>query len=298
MKITTLVENTCFDESLKGEFGLSLLIETEKTKILFDMGQSDLFLQNAKKLSFDIEDLSFAVVSHAHYDHSGGLSFFTEKNSSAKIYLSSAANGFYYGSLAAKIPLSLPNFLKSALSSSKKLCRYIGIDRDLLGSNRDRFTFVDSYLKIDEHVFLLGEIEQIYPLAKGNDVLLEERNGRLIKDRFKHELAMVVKEEGGLVLFTGCGHNGLLNMLERVRKTFPGQKIKGVVGGFHLSLRPGKPAMAGTYEEIAEIGRVLLDSGVQYVITGHCTGEEACEVLEEVLQDRFLPLTTGSFFYL
>ena len=84
MRIITLIENVINSGNLQAEHGLSLYIETDKQKILFDTGQSDMFIQNAHKLGVNIEDIDSLVLSHGHYDHTGGLYTFLEKNSKAK----------------------------------------------------------------------------------------------------------------------------------------------------------------------------------------------------------------------
>ena len=88
MRITALVENTVGNGCVECEHGLSLYIETEKHKILFDMGQSALFLQNARALGVDIAAVDMAVLSHGHYDHGGGLSAFLQANTNAPVYIS------------------------------------------------------------------------------------------------------------------------------------------------------------------------------------------------------------------
>lgn len=96
MKITCLTENTSICDEIGYEHGLSLYIETEEHNILFDMGQSDLFFQNAEKLGVDIAAVDIAILSHGHYDHGGGLAKFLEVNSLAPIYISRYAFEPYY----------------------------------------------------------------------------------------------------------------------------------------------------------------------------------------------------------
>src|SRR5665648_658871 len=90
MKILTLIENLVYKQGLVAEHGLAIYLETENRKILFDTGQTGLFLQNAQKLGVDIEDIDTLILSHGHYDHTGGLYPFLEKNSKAKVYAKSS----------------------------------------------------------------------------------------------------------------------------------------------------------------------------------------------------------------
>ena len=96
MIIKALTENTSKNENIFSEHGLSLYIETENHKILFDMGQTDLFYKNAQTMGVDLRAVDVAVLSHGHYDHGGGLKKFLEINSTAPVYLSRFAFGDYY----------------------------------------------------------------------------------------------------------------------------------------------------------------------------------------------------------
>ena len=96
MKITALTENTPFNDNISAEHGLSLYIETEKHNILFDMGQTSLFAENAKKLGIDLTKVDIAVLSHGHYDHGGGLTEFLKINKTAPVYINRYAFGDYY----------------------------------------------------------------------------------------------------------------------------------------------------------------------------------------------------------
>ena len=85
MIIKTLSENTSISKDIASEHGLSLYIKTKKHKILFDVGASELFLNNAKKLDVNISDVDFLVISHGHFDHGGGLKVFLRENTNADI---------------------------------------------------------------------------------------------------------------------------------------------------------------------------------------------------------------------
>lgn len=122
IKIIVLLENTTESTNLKCKHGLSLYVETETHKILFDMGPNDLFLRNAEALGVDIADVDVAVISHGHVDHCGGLKYFLERNKQAKIYLRPQAVEEHYVKV-----LGIPF--------------YAGIDKTLFSG--DRFVFTD-----------------------------------------------------------------------------------------------------------------------------------------------------------
>ena len=96
MKLTVLAENTTCRNDLTAQHGLSLYLETADRKILFDMGQSDAFARNAEALGIDLSKVDFAVISHGHYDHGGGLETFLKINSNAQVYIHRLAFGEHY----------------------------------------------------------------------------------------------------------------------------------------------------------------------------------------------------------
>ena len=263
MEIVTLVENSCYDKRLMPEFGLSLLVSFSDKTILFDMGASSRFADNAEILERDLAKVDCAVISHAHFDHGGGLATFTEKNHLAPIYTGPGVDGSYYATVGAKLPLSLQPLFLPVLTKLKVLSRYIGIDGSVVQEVSGRIEVVSGIQEILPDVFLLGNIKMKHPNAEGNKYLLENSASGMHRDPFEHELIMVIREADGLTLFTGCGHRGIINMVEAVEENFQGERIKAVIGGFHLALQPGKPRIAGTREDIIGIARKLKNANVE-----------------------------------
>lgn len=279
MRITTLIENTARSESaLIPEHGLSLHIAFGNHQLLFDTGASDTFAKNADWLGIDLGSVDAAVLSHYHYDHSGGLPRFFERNARATVHLKPPPDGECY------------------FRAFSLIKRYIGIDPHLLSVHSDRFSFVEEESEILPHTHILTKISKTHPLPKGNKHILIKRNGEWVLDDFKHELVCVIEDQGNLVAFTGCSHSGILNMLDTVKAAYPGRPIKAVVGGFHLTGIPIFNTMAGSKQEVAELGRTLLDYPVEKYYTGHCTGEKAFRVLEDVMGSRLDSLHTGLCF--
>ena len=278
MRVTVLVENTRLGDrsDLQAEHGLSLHIEHQGQQILFDTGASDAFHHNAERLGVDLAAVDLAVISHHHYDHGGGLPQFLEKNSRAKVYLRSHdATGLYARLLGGLIK------------------RPIGLDRTLFETYADRFEFVDQPTEIAPDLFVLTEIGEPYPLPKGNRYLFAEKEGAFSPDRFDHELVMVLRQEDGLVVCTGCSHRGILNMVDTVTQQFEGIPIRAVFGGFHLS-SPPLNLMAGSRAEVEEISRQMLRYPIARTYTGHCTGAKAYRILKGVMGDKLASMPTGS----
>lgn len=244
MKITVLTENTCKKENLGCEHGLSLYIEAGGKKMLFDMGQSELFAENAEKTGIDLSDVDFAVVSHGHYDHGGGLEKFLEINKKAPVYVNRNAFGAHYNVTE----------------------KYIGLDLSL--QNSDRLVFSDDFCKIC-HGFTLYSCNQnkkAYDL--GSFGLTEKTDNGFVPDRFLHEQYLLIEEKGKKVLISGCSHKGILNIAE----WFDADVI---VGGFHFSKLP----LDETLKSYAEI---LDGTGIR-LYTCHCTGTEQYEFMKKYM---------------
>ncbi len=278
MRITTLVENTCPEDaaSLSPEFGLSLHVEVNGFRVLFDMGSSDVFLHNAEALGIDIAAVDAAVVSHQHFDHGGGLAAFFEANDHAPVYLRDA-------------PFEDHWFRAFGL-----LKRPIGLDGELLERHRDRLELVSGLREIVPGVHLLTEIGSDHPRPRGNRRLYVERDGRFERDGFEHELMMVVLEGDGMVVLSGCSHHGVLNMIDAAAAAFPDVPITGLVGGFHLIGLPLYDSMAASRGEVEAIGRAISGRVDGPVFTGHCTGNKAYGVLEAAMGEALQRLATGT----
>lgn len=233
MKITCLVENTCYNENLECEHGLSLFIETEKAKILFDMGQTDLFYKNALKLGIDIADVDFAVLSHGHYDHGGGLKKFLEVNKTAPVYI----NRFAFE----------PHF-----NGTEK---YIGLDTDI--QNNNRLIFIDDEFTINESCSLFSCNNKERTRYLGSFGLNMEIDGKLVPDDFRHEQYLLIEEKGTKTLISGCSHKGIMDITDWFRPD-------NLIGGFHFSkIDPG--------EELSLYADYLNGFKTEFY-TCHCTG--------------------------
>ncbi len=278
MRVTTLVENDPGPDrnATVPAFGLSLFVETATARVLFDMGPSKVFADNAAALGVDLAHLDAAVVSHHHFDHGGGLAGFLEINDGAPVFLRDA-------------PFA-PRWFKGLAV----LRRRIGLDLGLIDRGRERIELVGSAREIASGCHLLTEIGDEHGRPRGNRHLYVESDRGLEPDPFDHELVMVVVEDDGMVVLTGCSHSGVLNMVDAARSAFPGTPVKAVFGGFHLIGVPLFDSMAASRDEVRAVGRAMLErvSGTTY--TGHCTGRKGFRVLESVMGDAIEKIDTGS----
>lgn len=268
MKIKVLAENTCITERYGCEHGLSLYIETQGKKVLFDVGAGDLFYENAKKLDVKIADIDFLIISHGHHDHGGGLEKFLKENKTAEVFIHKQAFEKHY-----------------ALRQDGRT-DFIGLDEELK-LNRQIVLTSDRFF-IDKGIQVFSNIEQRETLPVSNRGLLVGQNGQMVDDSFAHEQNLIIEEEGKTVLLTGCAHNGIKNIIEHFY-SLKGRMPDFVIGGFHLSCSSG---LSEPDDSIDEIGRYLLKTGAKYY-TCHCTGLEPYNRLKAVMGDYIDYLSAG-----
>lgn len=245
MKITALIENTSACD-LPTEHGLSLFVETAEVKFLFDMGQTDLFARNAETLGIDLTTVDFAVLSHGHYDHGGGLKAFLGLNDHAPVYMSRLAFEPHYNGTE----------------------KYIGLDQDLKTSNR--LIYVDEDMRITESIMVYGCHNAQKVMDFGSCGLNMIQDGRMTEDDFRHEQYLLVEENGRKILFSGCSHRGILNIMRWFRPDI-------LIGGFHLSKLPLDETLAGYAKALNAYPTVFY--------TGHCTGTAQYQFMKERMKN-------------
>ena len=267
MKITNLIENIQGKQDVLFEHGLSFYIETKKHKLLVDCGQTDAFLQNAVTLGIDIKGVDSVFLSHGHYDHSGGILPFSQVNTKADIYMQKKA--------------VLPYYHKTDEEE-----RYIGIAPEISGLTQVKL--VDGDWKVDEELSLFSNVTGRTLWPKGNLELKKKVANAFVQDDFDHEQYLVITEEGKYVLFSGCAHNGILNILSHYYDLY-GAYPDAVVSGFHM-----KKKEYTTEDDalIMETAKHLLTMPTQFY-TGHCTGEYAFAIMKEIMDSQLTYVHSG-----
>ena len=260
MKWTVLSDNRSHDSRLSTEHGLSILLETNWHKILLDTGASALFMRNAEQLGIDLRDVDYVFVSHGHSDHAGGLQYFLECNQQAKVIVS-------------------PHALTGRFFSERGGMHSISTTK--LKIIIDRFVPVDKTCQIDNSLSIIAHIPQKLPIPKGNQHLyVQDVDGNYVLDTFQHELALYT--EG--LLFTGCAHSGLENILEACH--WP---VHTVVGGFHLL-----DGLETSDELISMAHRLKTNHPTTQFYTSHCTGNGVFELMHDVMGNQLHAFSLGT----
>lgn len=272
MKITNLIENTEGRPGCAYAHGLSFYVETEKHKILLDLGPSAETLHNAEVLGIDLSSVDTVILSHGHYDHSGGIIPFTEVNDKALIYMQKSAAQDYYADDGEQAD---PRF------------RYIGIDKAIASLPQVRFLSGDKAIDEELEVFVIAK--RSHELPSTNKRLLVRSGDEYRRDDFGHEHCLLIRSKGKTVLMSGCAHNGILSILD-VYKDKYGSAPDLVVSGFHLMKKTDYSD--SEVDEIKAIAEELKDYPTKFV-TCHCTGTTAFDVMKSIMGDKLEYVHSG-----
>ncbi|MEB3806484.1 MAG: MBL fold metallo-hydrolase [Desulfurococcales archaeon] len=277
VKITILVDNSApLPTPLIAEYGFSALVEDEGTgvRILFDTGTSGVALEyNLEKLGVDPGEIDYVVLSHRHYDHTGGLKKFLEMREGRKI------------TVIAHERLFEPAYARiKALGGT---LRDIGIPytRRELEDLGARFLLTRSPVEITDDIIVSGEIPRKWgPSHSWGMLRLEE--GSLVEDDMMDDMALYIRTGDSLTALTGCGHAGVENIVEHGLETLKAERLHGIIGGLHLL---GAPP-----DRIPKVVGYLKSKSPRLVAATHCTGPLIQGSLLEALGDAYRLAGTGT----
>ena len=272
MRIINLIENTEGSVGCVPAHGLSFYVETEKHKLLLDLGPSEETLLNAHSLGIDLTAVDTVVLSHGHYDHSGGIIPFSMVNDKALIYMQKSATADYFADDGEDAP---------------QRYRYIGIDKDITSLGQVRFINGDTKIDDELELFVIRNRSRKLPFT--NKRLLIWTGDEYRRDDFCHEHFLVIRQAGKSVLMSGCAHNGILSILDAYREKY-GNMPDLVVSGFHLMKKTGYSD--SEIEEIKAIAEELKEYPTKFV-TCHCTGTEAFDVMKSIMGDKLEYVHSG-----
>ena len=272
---TILTENSTYKLELRAEHGLSLWIKKDGKSILFDTGTTSVFLKNAKKLGILLESANAMIISHGHLDHAGGFPYFPFEKSNAKVYMSPYA-------LNQKIAIKDGSVIIIGDDLDAKM-HFTLIDH--YNKMKSRFELGDGTREIFPHVYLVGSIGYYNSFLTISENSYVVRDGCQIKDPMDDEQLLVIEEDDGLAVFSGCSHKGIINCVEHVKTQFPGKKINTLVAGMHI--------LGASYDIIDETIKYFMKSNIDRIIPLHCTGIDAIVMLKNALGDRCQLHSTG-----
>ena len=273
MRIVNLIENTEGKSGCVYEHGLSFYIETEKHKVLLDLGQTGNSLRNARLLGIDLTAVDTVVLSHGHYDHSGGIMPFSGINDKAAVYMQESAGGEFYAD--------------DGKTAAGDRYRYIGIDKDIL--KLPQVIRISGDHVIDDELELFTIKKRTHMLPFTNKRLLVRKSDGFVSDDFGHEHYLVIKENGRSVLISGCAHNGILSILDAYKEKY-GKHPDIVISGFHLMVK--REYREDELEEVRAIAEELKNYHSKF-FTCHCTGLFAFEEMKKIMGDRLEYVHSG-----
>ncbi|HEY8891370.1 MAG TPA: MBL fold metallo-hydrolase [Clostridium sp.] len=272
LKITTLIENNPDDNNLlSSEHGLSLYIEIDEMKILFDTGQSGDFIKNAEKLNVDLSNLKYVVLSHGHYDHTGGFRNLVDKIGNS--YKLIAGKDFFNNKYKL---VEKDNYKHIGNSFDKKYIRQNNIQVKYI--EEDIF-YITENIMIFSNFKISNDIEQI------NKIFQIKQDENYVVDNFSDEIVLVVRHEKGLLVIVGCSHVGIVNILENIVER-TGMSIYGIVGGTHL--------VEADEQRLKTTMNYFKEKNICILAMSHCTGKYAVEKIRHEFVDEFVYNTTGN----
>ncbi len=269
MKITILVDDRAGRAGLRSEHGLALWIEAGGRNILFDTGQGGVLENNARELGVDLETTGSVVLSHGHYDHTGGLARVLRRAPGAHVY-------------------GHPSLVLPRYSVQAGVARSIAMPVPALAALQrlpeTRLHWLQQPFQLSDRIGLSGPIPRATDYEDSGGSFCLDPGGRH-PDPLDDDLALWLRSPNGLVVCVGCSHAGVVNTLRHVRRLNQGQKIRAVIGGFHL----GNAGPRRLQRTIAALGQLEPDR----VVPCHCTGDTAIDALRRALGKRVAPGTAG-----
>lgn len=276
MKFQFLMENKTDHPGVVAEHGLSIYIEADGKKILFDAGATGLVMENARALGVDLADIDFAVVSHGHYDHTGGFPAFCRINEKAPIYIHKNAFRKSFGLVDGK-PEQDKDISAIRWTEAEK------------AEMDGRLVYTDDPVWITENICITGTVPYAEGFEPTENFYYYDESGQMVTDDMSHEQCLVIRQENGLCIFSGCSHRGVISALNACKAMFPGERVAVLAAGMHL--------YSAADEDRASVIAQVVAENLDMVMPVHCTGIKAICDLKTALGDRCIVATAGDVFH-
>ena len=270
LRITVISENTVRRTDLLAEHGLAFWIEADGRRLLFDTGQGKVLRQNARQLEIPLDTAEMVVISHGHFDHTGGLKDVLDLNAGIDLYLH---------------PAALEKKYHREKTPPHRSIGIPGLDEQALRRRVRNLTWTRDPRELIEGVHLTGEIPRRNDFEDtGGPFYLDELCAE--PDPLVDDHALYVETSAGLVVILGCAHSGVVNTLDYVAELTAGHPVLAVLGGMHL--------LRATPERLEATVTAFERYGVERIGTAHCTGMRAATYLWTRLPERCFECSVGS----
>jgi 7,8-dihydropterin-6-yl-methyl-4-(beta-D-ribofuranosyl)aminobenzene 5'-phosphate synthase len=274
-KITILCENRAGATiGVMGEHGFCALIEKNNEKILMDTGQGLTLKANAKALKINLSDIRKIVLSHGHFDHTGGLADLMPPKGTICVY--------------AHPDIFAPKYVRRE-NDSKKNEVFIGnrFTREYLESNLNaKFHFRKEFSKISDGIFFSGVIPRQTDFEKPDKRLLVKEGSSFIQDPLQDDASLLIETSSGPVILTGCAHSGIVNIMNHFSKKTGYKSFHAVIGGTHLGFLNSDKQLQKTMDAFEQYNLDL-------IAVSHCTGNEAAAACYSRFKDKFAFANAG-----
>lgn len=271
IRFKLLAENRENEElGLKGEGGLSVVVQVDEKEFLIDTGYSSLFVENAKKLGVDLNKIELVVLTHGHSDHTNGVPFLSD----------------------GKTIVMHPEAFKERYSVRKKEYAGFPVSEEELKAKHN-VVLSKQPVQLSDEIFFIGEVPMVVDFeSKGNFSTTLDDEFKL-EDKTEDDSGVAIKTPNGLVVITGCGHRGVCNTIERAKEITGEQRVFAAFGGFHLrKLEKQKEIIDRTIEYFKA-------NNLKHLYLGHCVTDEVIEYISSKLPEvQIHRLQTGKEFEL
>jgi 7,8-dihydropterin-6-yl-methyl-4-(beta-D-ribofuranosyl)aminobenzene 5'-phosphate synthase len=261
VKITILVDNNASDGIL-AEHGLSVWIEAGRRRLLFDTGQGAVLAANVCQLGLNLALADTLILSHGHYDHTGGVPLAVDCSPDVHVYC-------HPGAKTPRYSIHNGNVRQIGMPETTRMA----IERLLPA----RLHWITQAEELAPGIGITGPVPRLTAYEDVGGPFYTDRDGES-RDPIEDDLALWFRTELGLVVIVGCCHSGLINTLRHAQRLSGTATIRAVIGGFHL--------IESNWGRVERTIAALSELEPDLIVPCHCTGDRVAEQLRQALGDR------------